>query len=210
MHDAKCTATLVDEMVASLKSIAKRQFVPMMQRWVSLNKFFKDISSDAKPLLAKAVTKCILGVAGEFPKEEDEEGEESEINGEEDEGDIPKFDEIPDALAKQGLKVTFGDSDQIQKLKAMSVRKLREKFLPHCFEAFVSDDETKHGWKANLFPKQIVLVLRFFHDVNKASNPPHQLLFPTPNSRARYVQITSTILANIWTGYLQMKDVMEK
>jgi hypothetical protein len=213
MHDTTCTATLVEEIVASLKSITKRRFVPMMQRWVSLNKFLSEISSDAKLLLAKAITRCILGVAGEFPIEEDEEDAESQNDCEEDEGDVPEFDEIPNALAKQGLKLTVGDSAKIQELKAMSIRKLRKEFLPHCFEAFVTDDETKCGWKANLFPKQIVLVLRFFHDVNKASKSPHQLIFPTPNSRARYVQITSTILANIWTSYLhylQMKGAMEK
>jgi hypothetical protein len=86
---------------------------------------------------------------------------------------------------------------------------LREQFLPSYFAPYITDIEGEKGWKSYMPNEAIFLALRFFHGVNKRSDDKHQLIFPTPNTKARDVQITNTILGEIWTGYLDKSSTGE-
>ena len=244
MNTGNCLSPLIDEIIASLKSLTKNSFIPMMQRHVSLTDFMKGVNDDLKTALSKVITRRILGHAGKFDatmNEEDDENEDEEEEIEEayrvqvtqgqgndandrvtkkrnqaTEGQELFIKFINKALQglkkrKKQLKLSERDHAQIAELKGMDIGACRNKFLPCYFQNLVTDDESMPGWKATIFPGKIFLVLKFFSFVNLRSNPDsHQLLFPTPKSKASYIQVTPTVLAHMWVGYLRSPGAIDR
>ena len=204
MHDGNCLSTLLDEYLASIKSITKNRFIPMMQRYVSYHEFFADINPNLVYALSRLVTWTIMGHAGNFSKGWNDDDDEQEVDDENPNKDVRTFADKIRGLVKrlqknkQLKKLSGIDERVVEVLKTKSVCQLRAMFLPGYFQSLVTDDKKRHGWKATIFPSQIFLVLRFFSNVNAMSKqrevPDEKLqsLVPGPNADASYVQITNT------------------
>jgi hypothetical protein len=212
MHDSNCASTLADEILASLKSMTKNRFSPMMIKYVSFQDRFLDCNRDLVFVLSRVITHEILGHAGKYRTTGDDEEDEENAESEKLQKDQRPFDKKIDAAVaswrrKRGKNLSVKNKDLVAKVKDLNLDDMRAEFLPAYFQSLVTDDKRQPGWKAALFPDKIFLILRFFSDVNELSKleKSHQLLFPSANTRSRHVQLTNTILANIWTGYIQTR-----
>ena len=218
MGRSNCLSELLTSFEASIKSFTKNRFVPMVIRYVSMNEALEEIMDPSLAnTLSVVITKKILGHAGNFVSckgEDDEDDQEDEDDDDQDDEDNDSTADfktnLEDAVQKWKRKSTSNvvsskSREIIENLKQMSNEKLRSTFLPPHFKHLVTDIKTEPGWKASFFPHKIFLVLRFFSDVNKMSLPgqQYQLVFPTPNTKARYVKVTTTILSHMWISYLK-------
>ena len=225
MHDRNCLATLVDEVLTSFKSMIKNRFMPMLIKDVSLSDFFfeskykRDLVYKASAIIGPVIMGHVGGYKESFQDEDDVEDQEKdgcekdcqETNG----GEIGDREKVAleyrrklDILEKnwcirRGANVVKTNRELIEKLKVISLEDLRKEFLPVHFRTLVTDNTKEPGWKATMFPDKMFLILRFFNDVNKiALNHKHQLLFPSANPNSSFIQLTNTIAANTWVGYL--------
>ncbi len=199
---------IIREHAAALKTMAKNHFIKMIRRHIASSDTFKELRGDAVGKVICAISFEILGHAGEYRRFNDEEDGKEEFADNFDSADSEKkhtqtFREYLEGIENShAIKVTQNELRMINEMKPLSREQLRLQFLPACFKDYVSDEKTGHGWKSTLFPNGILLILSFFHQVNQTSGK-HQLIFPTANAVPRYVQITSTILAAIWTRFLK-------